>query len=226
MQALILAGGKGTRLRPYTTVLPKPLLPVGDMPIIEILIRQLKYYGFTKISIAVGYLPELFKAVINSKFEDITFIHESTPLGTAGAIALLEAEDNFLVVNGDTLTDLDFSAFFKFHTDRGCLGTIAAHEREITAEYGVLEVLLTPVLNKYLEKPTWKHLASMGVYAFKREIQSGISGRVDIPDLINSQSGLFQCFQTDAFWLDVGRPSDYERAQEEFGKRRESLMHE
>ena len=143
MQAIILAGGKGRRLLPYTTVLPKPLMPIGDYPIIEVILRQLKHAGFNRISISTGYLHELIHAYLDSNKTlglKIEYSHEETPLGTIGPLRLIDnLEDTFLVMNGDILTDLDYRKLVESHKKRGAIATVATYQRDVNSDFGVLE---------------------------------------------------------------------------------------
>lgn len=233
MQAVILAGGKGTRLRPYTTVLPKPLMPIGDMPVVEVIIRQLRAAGFDRLVLAVGYLPHLFRAFIGGgeRFGGpIEFVLEESPLGTAGALGLISGLDSdFLLINGDTLTNLDYRAFMKFHRDRGAIATIATKSRENRVDYGVLEIGSDQRLIGYVEKPVQTYHVSMGVNAFRPDILKFVKPNhyLDIPQLMLDLMGhgeRVQCHQSDCFWLDIGRPADYERALEIFQERRAEFL--
>ena len=159
MQALILAGGKGTRLRPYTTVIPKPLMPVGDYPILEVILRQLKAAGMDEVILAVGYMSQLFQAFFQdgSKYGlKISYSFESAPLGTAGPIGLLldRLEANFLVMNGDLLTTLNYRKLFDYHLAQGAAATIGVYRREVNIDFGVIETDETNRLARYIEKPT------------------------------------------------------------------------
>lgn len=226
MQAIILAGGKGTRLKPYTTVLPKPLMPIGDIPILEIVLRQLKYYGCNKVILAVGHLKELLIAFFNSgrKWDlDIKYSFEDKPLGTAGPLKLIDEnilEDNFIVMNGDVLTDLNYGDFFDFHIKNDALCTIATYKKPVKINLGVLDIK-NDILIDYIEKPTLNYTVSMGVYAFKKETLNQIpfNDYFDFPDLIKKlieENKKVLSYQFDNFWLDIGTPSDFEIATETF----------
>jgi NDP-sugar pyrophosphorylase family protein len=226
MQTIILAGGKGTRLKPYTTVLPKPLMPIGDVPILEIVLRQLKFFGCKKVIMAVGHLKELLMAFFNSGQKwglEIKYSFEEKPLGTAGPLKLIngeDIEDNFIVMNGDVLTDLDYRDFFDFHKKNDALCTIATYKKPVKINLGVLE-LKDDVLTNYIEKPTLNYTVSMGVYAFKKETLSYIpfNEYFDFPDLIKKlikENKKVLSYQFDNFWLDIGTPSDFEIATETF----------
>ena len=233
MQAVILAGGKGTRLRPYTTVLPKPLMPIGDMPVVEVIVRQLRNAGFDRLVLAVGYLPHLFRAFIGDgeRFGGpIEFVLEEHPLGTAGALGLISGLDSdFLLINGDTLTNLDYRAFMESHRKSGAIATIGTHTRENKVDYGVLEIGDDQRLVGYVEKPVQSYHVSMGVNAFRADVLKYVPPNryLDIPQLmmdLTRRGERVQCYQSDCFWLDIGRPSDYERAVEIFQERREEFL--
>lgn len=236
-RAVILAGGEGTRLRPYTTVLPKPLMPIGDRPVLDIVIRQLRRDGFEHITIATGYLAEL----IENFFRDgsaygvkIDYYRETEPLGTVGALALIdELADDFLVINGDTLTDMNYAALLERHRACGAAATIATTQRDVQISLGVLHFDESdgdmPELTGYTEKPTVKYRASMGVYCFSpRSIRHIMRGeRLDFPDLILrliDAGESVRAWQSEDYWLDIGRHDDYERAQEEFERMKDRLV--
>jgi NDP-mannose synthase len=233
MQAIILAGGKGTRLRPYTTVLPKPLMPIGDMPVVEVIIRQLRAAGFDRVVLAIGYLPDLFRAFIGNgeRFGGpIEFVLEENPLGTAGALGLVSGvEGNFLLINGDTLTNLDYRAFMEFHQEHGAIATIATHCRQNAVDYGVLEIGDDQKLITYIEKPVHNYHVSMGVNAFRADVLRHIQPNryLDVPELMRGlmdKGEDVRCYQSDCFWLDIGRPADYEKALEIFQERRAEFL--
>jgi NDP-mannose synthase len=226
MKAVILAGGKGTRLRPYTTVFPKPLMPIGDKPILEIIIRQLKTYGFKDILMLVGYLGELITAFFGDgkKFGvNIKYYREEQPLGTVGGLSLIRSEidDAFLMINGDTLTTLNFSDLLDYHKRNGAIATIALNRRQVNIDFGVVEVdSRTKKIKSYTEKPTLKSFVSMGVNALNPEVIENIEPDryLDFPNLIrNLITGekTVKAYIFDGYWLDIGRPDDYERANAE-----------
>jgi NDP-sugar pyrophosphorylase family protein len=233
MQAVILAGGKGTRLRPYTTVLPKPLMPIGDMPVVEVIVRQLRAAGFNRLILAVGYLPHLFRTFIGDgeRFGGpIEFVLEESPLGTAGAMGLISGlNSDFLLINGDTLTTLDYRAFMEYHRKHGAIATIATQTRQNKVDYGVLEIGSDARLCGYVEKPVQSYHVSMGVNAFRADVLKYVQpgSYLDIPqlmvDLIDKGERV-QCYQSDCFWLDIGRVADYERAEEIFQERRAEFL--
>ena len=233
MRAIILAGGKGTRLAPYTTILPKPLMPVGDMPILEIVIRQLQQHGFNDLTLAVGYLAELLMAYCGdgSKFGvKLDYSREEQPLGTAGPIALVpNLNQTFLVMNGDLLTTIDYSAMLKYHRERGALATVACYQRDVKIDLGVIETDAGGWVSNYIEKPTYHYSVSMGIYIFEPAILEYIkpNQHLDLPELVLALMKGGQRVNTyhfDGYWLDIGRHDDYERAIEEFSKHREEFL--
>ena len=237
MQAVLLAGGKGTRLRPYTHVLPKPLMPLGDaqpMPIIEVVLRQLARFGFREVTIITGYLTELIETFCGdgSKFgTGIRYRREAKPLGTAGGLTLLERPAGpLLVLNGDILTTLDFGAMMAFHRRRGAAATIASYPREVKIDFGVLLFGDDPqVLTGYHEKPEYSFQVSMGVYILDPLAWDFLTpGRpLTMPELLESlrRGGHeIHCYRQDCYWLDIGRPDDYELANEVFEARRAAFL--
>ncbi len=235
MKTVILAGGRGTRLEPYTVVLPKPLMPVGDRAILEILIGQLRHFGLTDLVVAVGYLGELIEAYFGDgrKFGvNITYSREREPLGTVGPLGLIEGLDEpFLVMNGDLLTDLDYRVLWDAHRAGGGVCTIAMHRRRVQISLGVMEVDDTGRVVDYIEKPTYDYRVSMGVYVFDPQVLEYIEPGVylDFPDLIKAllrDGKRVVGFPFDGYWLDIGRHEDYARAVEEFERMRAHLVHE
>lgn len=233
MQAIILAGGKGTRLRPYTTVFPKPLMPIDDKPILEIVIQQLAYSGFSNIVMAVGHLKELIQAFFNDGQRwgvDISYSMEDKPLGTVAPLKLIKSfEDDFLVMNGDVLTTIDFSDFFQFHKKNNAICTIASYSKPIKIDLGVLKVRNKNELVSYTEKPTNHVNVSMGIYAFKKEILDYIPENefFDFPKLIEillASNEKIACYDFDGYWLDIGLPQDYEKAISEFEENKSDFL--
>ena len=228
-RAVILAGGRGSRLAPYTTVLPKPLMPLGDRAILDVVVRQLGAHGFDRVTLAVGYLGHLIEAVLGDGTAHgltIEYHREEEPLGTAGAFATIEGlgDDHFLAMNGDILTCLDYRDFFAAHLESGNAMTVATHARKVQANYGVLHLdgAVGPVrrVNGYEEKPEIPYDVSMGIYALSPEALSHIpGGRFDIPDLVLAllAAGLpVGAFPFDGYWLDIGRHDDYEKALRDY----------
>ncbi len=229
MKAVVLAGGKGTRLAPYTTVFPKPLVPVCEMPILEVVIRQLKVFGFSEVILAVGHLAELIEAYFGSgeKFGiPISYMKEEFPLGTAGPLALVpKLHESFLVMNGDILTSLDFIELMNFHKSSKKVATIGMHSRNVNVDFGVLSVNQEREIEHYDEKPVLNYQVSMGIYAFEPEILKYISPGIymDFPDLIKvllERGEKINGFPFNGYWLDIGRPDDYTRAVNEFSQLR------
>ena len=235
-RAVILAGGLGTRLRPYTTVLPKPLMPVGDRPVLDIVVRQLHRDGFDRITIATGYLAELIEAFFRDGERygiPIDYFREEEPLGTVGALALLDGlEEDFLVMNGDVLTDIGYGALLEHHRSTDAVATIATHAKQVQISLGVLgfEKPEDPtLLTQYYEKPRIDYEASMGVYCFSPDVIEHIEpgARLDFPDLILrliAAGKPVRAWRSTDFWLDIGRPDDYEEAQEAFERMRDRLI--
>jgi NDP-sugar pyrophosphorylase family protein len=235
MRAVILAGGKGTRLAPYTTIFPKPLMPINDMPILEIVIRQLQRHGFDNLTLAVGYLAELLMAYCGDggKFGvKLNYSREENPLGTAGPLALIpNLNETFLVMNGDLLTTIDYNALFQYHRERGALATIACYQRSVKIDFGVIEASPDNWITNYIEKPTQHYSVSMGVYIFEPEIMNYIPNGeyLDLPDLVKkllaAQKGV-NVFKFDGYWLDIGRHDDYEKAIAEFAQYKDKFLPE
>lgn len=226
MRAVILAGGKGRRLLPYTAVFPKPLVPVGDRPILAIVIEQLRRAGFTRVTLAVGHLAGLIQAYFGdgSRFGiHIDYSIESTPLGTAGPLSLLEGlDDDFLVMNGDLLTDLDIGAFVAAHRSTGAIGTVAVYRKVVELTLGVLSLDADSQVIDYVEKPSIDYMVSTGIYCFKPAVLDHLvaGAPCDLPDLIRRLIGQNQRvhgYRFEGSWLDIGRPEDYEAALSLFG---------
>ena len=234
MKTIILAGGKGTRLKPYTTILPKPLMPIGDsMAIIEIILCQLSYYGLTDISLAVGHLSELIMSFCSDgkRFgTNINYSFEDKPLGTAGPISLIDGLiEPFLVMNGDILTSLNFKDLISFHKSGGNIATIVTFNRDETIEFGVIEKDSNNKVIKYIEKPINNYNVSTGIYIFEPEVMKFITKGtyLNLPDLIkllidNKQD--IGCYDLQGRWLDIGRKDDYEEAGKVFELFRQEFL--
>jgi NDP-mannose synthase len=235
--AVILAGGKGSRLGPYTTVLPKPLLPVGDRAILDIVVHQLRDFGFTDVTLAVGYLAHLVRAVMSDGSNHgvrIEYHEEETPLGTVGALATMERpEGALLVMNGDVLTALNYSQLVDIHSQQGNLLTIASHRRIVHTDYGVLHTEEpegeTRRVSGFEEKPEIPYIVSMGIYALDpRAIDYIEAGEyLDLPDLVLRLLDAGEpvgSYMYDGYWLDIGRHEDYERAIVEFEQLRPMFL--
>jgi NDP-sugar pyrophosphorylase family protein len=238
-RAVILAGGKGSRLGPYTTVLPTPLLPVGDKAILDVVVHQLRDLGFTDLTLAVGYLAHLVRAVMGDGSTwgvNIDYEEEREPLGTVGPLAnISNLDDSFLVMNGDVLTALDYAEFVAAHRESGNVLTIASHRRVVRTDYGVLHVNgeagQTRVVTGFQEKPEIPYVVSMGVYAMEpRALEYIEPGTyLDLPDLVLRLIDAGErvgSYLYEGYWLDIGRHDDYERAIAEFGELRSQFMRE
>ena len=237
MRAVILAGGKGTRLAPYTTVIPKPLLPVGDTPILEIVIRQLASHGFDHITLTLGYMSEYFKAFLDHhrslrQLARIDIVEEEHPTGTAGSLATVpHLDEPFLVMNGDLLTTLDYRALAEDRERQGAILSIALHDKPIDLDLGVIQTDAQHRVTDYIEKPVLNYTVSMGVYAYSPEVLRYIqrSEYLDFPDLVLKliRAGKdVRGFPNDAFWLDLGRREDLRQADEVFRARRAEFLNE
>lgn len=235
MYAVILAGGKGTRLKPYTTILPKPLMPIGDLPILEVVFRQLKASGFQKVTVAVGYLAELLQAFFQDGSRlglQIRYSLEDSPLGTAAPLRLIgDLPDHFLMMNGDILTTLNFRNFMDFHLSRNTIMTIASYQRSVKIDFGVIEADSNGCVKKYIEKPPLDYRVSMGIYALRADALSYIPENryFDLPDLVKALLAAgekISLYPFDGYWLDIGRPDDYALAVDAFESRRSLFLPE
>ncbi len=235
MKAIILAGGKGRRLQPYTTVIPKPLMPIGDLPILEIILRQLKGYGVDEVILAVGYMSQLFQAFFQNGERynlKISYSFEMEPLGTAGPLANVidNLSEDFIVMNGDLLTTLNYQKLFDFHVERQSAATIGLYQRDVKIDFGVVEVTEDQLLSHYTEKPTFSYKVSMGVNVFNRDMVKPylFPGKyLDIPDLMMQmkQDNLpVYCYHEECYWLDIGRVDDYDIANQIFESRRSEFI--
>ncbi|HSB65499.1 MAG TPA: sugar phosphate nucleotidyltransferase [Anaerolineales bacterium] len=235
MKAVVLAGGRGSRLAPYTKILPKPLMPIGDMPILEIILLQLKAAGISDIVLTVGHLSELLYAFFRNGSQfgiNITYSYEEQPLGTAGPIALVNGlDETFLVTNGDVLTTLDLRDLIRFHREQKASVSIAAHYRQSKIDLGVIQKDGDYRITGYIEKPTYDFLVSMGIYVFEPTVLSWITREqyLDFPNLIKKLLDAGEkvvAYPFDGYWEDLGRPDDYERASRDFEKMRAQFLSE
>lgn len=233
MRAIILAGGKGTRLAPYTVTFPKPLVPIGDLPILEIVVRQLAAAGFDRLTLAVGHLANLLQAY----FEDgsrwgiqIDYSFEHDPLGTVGPLTLIDdLPDHFLVMNGDLLTTLSYRNLYESHVNSGAELSVACHRMNVNVDLGVIEFDGQHRVTGYREKPTMGYDASMGVYAFSKTALDIVPPHqyMDFPTLVTSlvaQGRDVKAHLDDCRWLDIGRHDDYALAIETFEELRGEFL--
>jgi NDP-mannose synthase len=232
--AVILAGGLGTRLRPFTTTLPKPLVPIGDeTSILEIVIRQLAACGFSRATLAIGHFGELIRAYLGdgSRFGlAVDYAEEEIPLGTIGPVIAIRDRlpEHFVVMNGDILTDLDYAVLLDRHAASTAPITVATYGREVHVDFGVLETDGEHVIG-FSEKPVLEYTVSMGVYALSRATLDrytpgrpiGFDGLMR--DLLAADAGP-AAFRFDGYWLDIGRPEDYERANADWPALRARLL--
>jgi NDP-sugar pyrophosphorylase family protein len=224
--AVILAGGKGTRLRPFTITFPKPLVPIGDMPILAILLRRLHGGGVRRVVLTLGHLAELIRAYISQHVSgslagiDVSYVTEAQPTGTAGSLSLVPGlNDTFLAMNGDLLTNIDFRALVRHHKASGAELTIASHVNRVKIDLGVLALDASGRLVNYVEKPEKEYHVSMGIYVYEPSVLDLIpkGEYLDFPDLVLKllkQGRKISVYPFDGLWLDIGRPDDYARAQQ------------
>jgi NDP-sugar pyrophosphorylase family protein len=225
MRAVLLAGGKGARLQPFTATFPKPLMPLDDMPVIELLVQQLHYFGVTELTVVTGHLAELIKAFLGDGSRwgvKIDYLKEETPLDTAGCLGLLSlGREPLLVMNGDLLTTLNFASLAAFHRKHKPIATISTYRRDVKIDLGVIKSDDEGRLVDYIEKPTYDFAVSMGVYCFDPRVKDyvGENERLSMPALmlrLRDAGEQVLCYREDCYWLDIGRPDDYARAIEDF----------
>ncbi|WP_210587834.1 sugar phosphate nucleotidyltransferase [Streptomyces sp. GESEQ-35] len=234
MHAVILAGGKGVRLRPYTTALPKPLVPIGDQhAILEIVLRQLATAGFTHCTIAIGHLGEIIRAYVGDGSQwgmAVDYATEESPLGTMGPLLTMREKlpETFLVMNGDILTDLDYADVLRRHSGSDAPLTIATYARKVHIDFGVLTTADSRVV-AFTEKPSMDYRVSMGVYGLTRSTLDGYTPGLPLGfdelvlDLLKTQNPP-HAYDFEGYWLDIGRPDDYDRANAEFTTRKSLLL--
>jgi NDP-mannose synthase len=226
-KAVVLAGGRGMRLAPYTSVLPKPLMPVGDQAILEVVVGQLEEAGVRDINFCVGYLAHLIEAVLENRENGhvkVTYVRERNALGTAAPLRLVEGLDStFIAMNGDVLTTLDYRDLVKYHHEQGNVLTIATHKRSIKIDYGMMHLDVTSRVRGFEEKPEIVSPVSMGIYVMEPDVLDYIpKGRYfDFPDLIQAllaDGRRVGAYMYDGLWFDIGRQEDYERAIDAWGE--------
>ena len=225
-RVVIFAGGRGRRLEPYTSILPKPLMPIGNRSILEIVVRQLADAGFRQLIFSVGYLSHLIRAVFENgpgHGVDITWVSEPQPLGTAAPLRLVPGLDStFLAMNGDLLTTLDLGALLEHHRKAGNVLTIATHRQRVPLDYGVLHLEESNGIQRvagFDEKPELTCNVSMGIYAIEPSAVSVIppEGAFDFPDLVRAlleRDLPVGSYLHEGLWLDIGRHEDYHNAVE------------
>lgn len=236
MKAIILAGGKGTRLAPYTAVFPKPLMPVDGIPILEVIVKQLAHFRIEEITLTVSQQSQ---PLLSAYFGDgrkygvnISYSQEGKPLGTAGPLSLIpDLPKTFLVMNGDILTTLNYQKLIRFHQQQKGMVTIAMSQKKVPLELGVMEFNRAYRLTRYIEKPTLSYSVSMGIYVFEKKVLGWIPSKryLDFPELIQKllrKEKRVVCYPSDDFWLDIGRHEDYEEAQKKFQEMRKKLLFE
>jgi NDP-sugar pyrophosphorylase family protein len=237
MHAVILAGGRGVRLRPYTTAFPKPLVPIGDeYAIMEIVLRQLHAAGFRTITIAIGHLGQLIRAYCGDGSQwglQISYWDENSPLGTMGPIVAHRDElpEHFLVMNGDVLTDLDYAGLLGGHVGSGAGITVATFDRTVKIDFGVLEIGggNNDRIVAFREKPVEHFSVSMGIYAVTRDTMAAYTPG----EALGFDELVLDLLETDdpprvhpfaGYWLDIGRPDDYDTANEEWERLKPLLL--
>ncbi|MFE4663714.1 NDP-sugar synthase [Streptomyces sp. NPDC056716] len=234
MHAVILAGGKGVRLRPYTTALPKPLVPIGDQhAILEIVLRQLAAAGFIRATIAIGHLGEIIRAYVGDGSQwgmAVDYVTEESPLGTMGPLVTMmdKLPETFLVMNGDILTDLDYADVLAAHRASDAPLTIATYARKVHIDFGVLTTDDGRVV-AFTEKPSMDYRVSMGVYGLSRATLEGYTPGLPLgfDELVLDLLGRGEpphAYEFDGYWLDIGRPDDYDQANAEFTTRKSLLL--
>ena len=227
--AVILAGGRGTRLAPYTSILPKPLMPVGDRAILEIVLGQLESSGVPKVTLSVGYLSHLIRAVLNGHWEkrlEIEYVQEDEPLGTAAPLKLVKGlDDTFIAMNGDVLTELDLRNLVHEHWRSGSMLTIATHERRVKIDYGIIHRDEANRIIAFEEKPEIPAHVSMGIYVMEPEVLEFVSDeRMDFPELVQALLDAGQpvsSYPYDGLWFDLGRHDDFQEAAAAWTARRD-----
>lgn len=231
-RAVIMAGGKGTRLHPYTLAVPKPLMPVGDIPILDIVLRQLASHGFDHVTLAVNHQADIIEDYCRdgSRWNiKVDYSLEDRPLSTIGPLRLIkDLPEHFLIMNGDTLTDFDYGAFYDAHCKANNIFTVSYSTRESRLDYGVLQIA-DGQLKGFLEKPVTQHHVCMGINMASRRILELIPANQPygfdhlMHDLLARQSPA-SVYGFEGYWLDIGRPNDYKRAMAEFEENKERFL--
>jgi len=230
MRAVIMAGGFGSRLRPLTDEIPKPMLPVGGTPLMELTLSRIRNAGIRRVNVTTHYKPEKIIEYFGDgeKFGlELKYVNEECPLGTAGSLALIEeAPEALLVINGDILTDTDFKAMLEFHQEHTASLTIAVRKYDFSVPYGVVEIDGEVGVQKLVEKPTFSVFVNAGIYLLAPEVRPFIprdGKRLDMTDLIAillERKQRVISFPLHEYWLDIGQPDHYVQAQEDIRKMR------
>lgn len=226
LQAVVMAGGKGTRLHPLTEDLPKPMLPVGERPLLEIIIDQLRSVGISRVNITTHHKSEKIRSHFGNGENfgvQLNYVSENKPLGTAGALGLLDVpQETLLVINGDVLTQVDFKAMFQYHREHAADLTVGVRSFDLKVPYGVIECEGSMVTD-LKEKPLMHFLVNAGIYLLEPSVHQYIpSGdHFNMTDLIQKlleEKRIVVSFPIHEYWLDIGGHADYNKAQEEAGK--------
>lgn len=233
MRAIVLAGGMGTRLKPYTTLIPKPLVPIGnEYSILEIILMQLKKSGFSHVTMTVNHLSHLIMAYFGNGEKwglKIDYSIEDKPLSTIGPITLInDLPDDFLVMNGDILCDLNYAGFMDFHKKNKNLVTVSTYKRDTKIDFGVLKYTEDGTINDFIEKPVYHFDVSMGIYCINKSVITALAknekygfDNLMIDGIKNNMKYRVKPFS--GFWLDIGRPDDYDYCNENYPKIKEML---
>ncbi|HEX8922365.1 MAG TPA: nucleotidyltransferase family protein [Pyrinomonadaceae bacterium] len=223
LQAVIMAGGYGTRLRPLTEELPKPMLPIGDRPLMELIVSQLRQIGIKRVNVATHYLPEKIKEHFGDGQEfgiELSYVTEDRPLGTAGALSLMDAPENpLLIINGDILTRVNFKSMLAFHKENKAALTVAVRKYDMNVPYGVIESEGS-IVRGLVEKPLLSFLVNAGIYLLEpsahRYIPNGEhSNMTDLIQRLLDDGHTVTSFPILEYWLDIGNNVDYAQAQED-----------
>lgn len=235
MKAVVLAGGEGSRLAPYTRILPKPLMPIGDMPILELLLNQMKRAGFTDIVLSVGHLSKLISTYFGNGEQfgvNIDYSLEAEPLGTSGPLSLInDLDETFLVTNGDVLSDLDMLDLIESHKKSDAVATIAMYQKEVKINLGVIKLNGAKQVVGYIEKPSYTYPVSMGIYVFEPKVLDYIPHNqyYDFPDLVLKlveEGEVVMAYPFDGYWRDIGNSNDYDKAMQDFQSMRSKFLPE